>query len=204
MTVYKRIMDGDEYMVIGTFAYCGSGQDTLADGFCKYKGFIKYSLGDVIRNIAKERNLPQTREILQSIRKECDEKYGRKFIPETVIGQISREKAEQIIITGIRTVEEYEIFKERLGMKLIFVYANQSIRLQRMLNRGAEKDGKSISELVYRMEVENSLFDYEKLEKKADYIFNFEMVLENYLQSEEKIIHSLYNELTGQEAYDEN
>ena len=53
-------------MIIGTFAYCGSGQDTLADGFCKYKGFIKYSLGDVIRQIANERNLPQKRDGLYS------------------------------------------------------------------------------------------------------------------------------------------
>jgi len=31
-------------MVLGASAYCGSGQDTLADSFCQYLGFLKYSI----------------------------------------------------------------------------------------------------------------------------------------------------------------
>ena len=40
-------------MILGTFAYCGSGQDTLADSFCELLGFKKYSMGDCIKYMYK-------------------------------------------------------------------------------------------------------------------------------------------------------
>ena len=83
-------------MVIGTFAYCGSGQDTLADSFCRYRGYKKYSMGDVFRDIASKNNLPQTREVLQLIRIEYDKKYGRLFAPEQILKIIQKDSYDHI------------------------------------------------------------------------------------------------------------
>jgi len=91
-------------MVLGTFAYCGSGQDTLADGFCKFKGFKKYCLGDVIREIADRRNLSYERENLQMIRKECDKLYGREYVPLKLFEKIQFHEEENIIITTIHNL----------------------------------------------------------------------------------------------------
>ncbi len=182
-------------MVIGTFAYCGSGQDTLADGFCKYKKFKKISLGDVIRNIADARNLPHERIILQSIREECDAKYGRNYIPEIIVDQVKRLRDYNIILTGIRTMEEFEIFKIELNMFLMFVYADENIRLNRMLKRAEQKDEKSFELLKLRMDKELILFDYGTLKRNADYIYNFNMQLSDYVLNESRIICSLYREI---------
>lgn len=181
-------------MVIGTCAYCGSGQDTLADGFCQYLGFKKYSMGDVVRKIAKDRNLPMRRDILQDIRVDCDAKYGRNFIPDIIVKQINDvgDAINKVIITGIRTEEEYSILYKRLGMKLLFVYADENIRYQRMLKRKCEKDEETISELRLRMERENELFDYQKLEKMALYRFDFNMELRKYKQNEQSIVDKVY------------
>lgn len=182
-------------MVIGTFAYCGSGQDTLADGFCKYRGYVKYSLGDIIRDIARERNLPLYRDVLQSIRQECDEKYGRMYIPSLIIKKISKRKGDKVIITGIRTIEEYEMFKHRLGMILIFVSADANIRYERMLRRAEEKDATTIAELNRQMEQEQQLFDYGLLEKCKDYEFKFDMLLNDYLKNEKKIVSTIIDDI---------
>ena len=178
-------------MIIGTFAYCGSGQDTLADGFCRYKGFRKFSLGDVIRDIAKERHLPCKREILQKIREECDQIYGRKFVPEQLMKKIEAAPGTNIVITGIRTIEEYSYFKSHLNMIFVFVYADTEIRFQRMIARADEKDETSLSELKRRMDKENQLFDYKKLEYYADIKYNFNMNLDEYLNNEKHIVESL-------------
>lgn len=183
-------------MVIGTFAYCGSGQDTLADGFCRYKGFQKFSMGDIIRNIAKERGLPPKRENLQKIREECDAVYGRDFTPKQIVSQICLTENQNIIITGIRTMEEYLYFKSQLNMILVFVFADEKIRFLRMLKRAEEKDEANLLELKKRMDREEELFDYEQLRQRADITFVFNMNLSQYLDEEQTIVDSLFRSIT--------
>lgn len=183
-------------MIIGTFAYCGSGQDTLADSICAHKNYMKYSLGDVFRNIARSRGLSQSREVLQSIRIEYDQKYGRSYVPRHIVEMVNGvnqncKNVNDIIITGIRTVEEYDIFNRELGMHLLFVYANKDVRYSRMLRRADEKDATSIESLKHSMSMEERLFDYKELEILADYRFDFSMRLEAFKKSEEAIVDSI-------------
>lgn len=185
-------------MIIGTFAYCGSGQDTLADGFCKYKGFIKYSLGDVIRQIANERNLPQKRDVLQTIRLECDAVHGKDYIPRIILSQIKARSNDNIILTGIRTIQEYEIFKRQLNMILLFVYAEEGVRYSRMLNRAEQKDESTLESLKERMRTEELMFDYKLLIKHTDIRFNFNCTLNNYLENEHEIVDRLYLKIQTQ------
>ncbi len=178
-------------MVIGTFAYCGSGQDTLADSICKYYDFKKYSLGDLLREIAKKRGVKATRTELQNIRNEYDEKYGRYYFPNKIIQLIELNKNNNAIITGIRTLEEYEMFKQKLDMVFVFVYADKEKRMNRILARNSEKDGKSLELIKRNLQQENLMFDYEKLEKLSDYKFDFNMNLDFYKQNEVQIIREI-------------
>lgn len=188
-------------MVLGTCAYCGSGQDTLADGFCQYLGFSKYCMGDVIRDIARKRNLPVRREILQNIRLELNLIYGKNYVPECIVRRINESgfPPGKIIITGIRTVEEYSILREKLDMKLLFVYADEDIRYQRMLKRRDEKDEESFLELRKRMERENELFDYLQLKAFALYRFNFNMPLDKYKGDEKNIVQEVFLQMMKRE-----
>lgn len=183
-------------MVLGTAAFCGSGQDTLADSFCRFLGFTKFSMGDVIREIALSRKLPPQRKVLQNIRKELNLKYGKSFVPEKMIDRINdcENAIDNIIITGIRTLEEYQILQENLGMKLIFVYADENIRFQRMLKRNSVKDEKTYSELRIRMDEENKLFDYSQLRELAFLIYDFNLSLYEYNKNEERIVYNIYTQ----------
>lgn len=76
-------------------------------------------------------------------------------------------------------------------MIFVFVYADTEIRFQRMIARADEKDETSLSELKRRMDKENQLFDYKKLEYHADIKYNFNMNLDEYLNNEKHIVESL-------------
>lgn len=180
-------------MIIGTFAYCGSGQDTLADGFCTCKNYTKYSLGDVFRSIAKKRGLMQSREVLQSLRREYDHRFGRSYVPRHIVAQINQDHRnnKDIIITGIRTVDEYTIFRKELGMRLLFVYADKSVRYSRMIRRASEKDSTDVATLDYNMSLEEKMFDYKELEQFADYQFDFSMKLEEFQTNKEELIERI-------------
>lgn len=188
-------------MVLGTFAYCGSGQDTLANSFCKYFAFNKYSIGDLIREIAEKNKLDKTRTTLRFIRVNYDKIYGRNYFPKLLIGKIKKESQKNAIITGIRTEEEFQMFHDVLNMKLIFVYADENIRFARMLNRGAEKDERTLNALKQQMQEETDYFDYDKLKEKSSLTFNFNMSLQAYIKDEKNIVKKLLQDL-GEVKYE--
>lgn len=178
-------------MVIGTFAYCGSGQDTLADSMCRLFGYKKYCIGDIIRQIAIREKLPLTRDNLRQIRIKYDLKYGREYFPRIIADQIISDNYNNVVITGIRTMQEYHIFKKIFDIKIIFVYADEKIRYKRMLNRKSEKDESNIDLLKIQMEKEKQMFDYEDLLTVIDCKFDFSMDLESYMSKEYEIVNSL-------------
>ncbi len=182
-------------MVIGTAAYCGSGQDVLGDSISHLYGYKKYSMGDIIRKIAHEQGRPTDRTTLRQIRSECDEHYGKLYFPKIIVENIRESEDKDCIITGIRTVEELEMFKYELPFRLIFLNAKEEIRLRRMLRRKAKKDESTIDALKRQMDVECKTFDYEDLEKAADLYFDFSMELEQFKENESDIVKKIMKEL---------
>lgn len=81
-------------MVIGTASYSGSGQDTLADNVCNMYGMKKYSMGDMVKRLAREQGRPQDRGTPRSIRMECDRLYGRMYFPQMLV-----EKSRKIVFS---------------------------------------------------------------------------------------------------------
>lgn len=182
-------------MVIGTAAYCGSGQDTLADSICKIYGMKKYSIGDVVRKIAIERGLSLDRSTLRSIRKEYDIKYGRACFSKIIVDDISESGNDNYIITGIRTMDEYNIFKQTFNFKFIFLNAQENIRFERMLKRKEKKDESNIVSLKLQMEKESIMFDYDELMFVADLYFDFNLDLDTYYLHEKEITRKIINSL---------
>lgn len=184
-------------MVIGTAAYCGSGQDTLADGICSMYGMKKYSMGDMVRKLAKKQGKPQDRSALQSIRQECDQLYGRQYFPQMLVEAIKDDNSRDCIITGIRTMEEYQMFSQAFDFHFIFLNAQEEIRLERMLQRKEEKDASTINALKKQMETECALFDYKELEKVADIHFDFSMDMNTYNSHKGEIANQIIERFGG-------
>lgn len=180
-------------IVIGTFAYCGSGQDAIARLISPKLDFPLYSMGDIVRNIAKKNNLGSTRQNLQDIRREYDTKYGRSYFADILAREIESRNTSAII-TGIRLLEEVEMFKKYFGNKfyLVFVYADEFIRFNRLLKRNEEKDPKNYSEFLIQMENEKKLFDLERLERQYDLQIDCNMTLKKMEDGIESIMSEFY------------
>ena len=102
---------------------------------------------------------------------------------------------QNLVVTGLRTMEEYELFNRTFDFRLIFLDAKEHIRLNRMLKRREEKDEETISKLKKQMIEENELFDYKKLAEVADIYFDFSMDISVYRRNELVIVAQILEKL---------
>ena len=76
-------------MIIGlTGSFCG-GKDSVAD-YLGEKGFIHFSLSDMLREELRKRKKKVTRENLQKIGKELREKHGDSVLAERALKKVKK------------------------------------------------------------------------------------------------------------------
>lgn len=176
--------------VLGTCAFPGSGQDTFANELAKRLDITVYSMGDILRNIAKENNLEPTREVLQQIRKDINKNKNSKFIANELVIKINKNN-KPAIITGIRLLDEVSIFKDKFNFKLIFVWAEKEIRYNRILLRGQEKDPNNLDGFTLQSKKEEKLFEIKILSKGSDCVIDCNMLKDEFINDFEKTINSM-------------
>jgi len=142
--------------------------------------FKMISIGDIVRDLTKERGLGCTRENLQKTSLMYFNKYGRDFFPKKVIEIIEKNGYENVCISGIRTCTDIKVIKNHYGNKffLIYVKANKNIRFNRLKNRNEERDPKNYSEFLNQDESEEK-FQLSKAIQLSDYTIDNKGSLED-------------------------
>jgi dephospho-CoA kinase len=125
--------------VMGISGLPGSGKGIVSD-IATEKGAIIVSMGDIVREEAKKRGEP-TKETAVNLRKE----FGEYIVSELTIKKIKKLEEEGvenlIIIEGIRSHHEVEMFKENCSNFFILsIFANASLRFERLKLRNREDD----------------------------------------------------------------
>ena len=164
--------------VIGISGLPGSGKSLISD-MASEKGAVIVSMGDIIREEAKKRG-ESTKDTAQNLRKE----HGDDIVSELTIQKIKNIKKEgkdnTIIIEGIRSHHEVEMFKENFDNFIILsVFANPKLRFERLLNRNREDDSKDYNEFVKRDQRELS-FGIGNVISLSDKLIINESDLESY------------------------
>lgn len=136
-----------------------SGKSTAAK-VAEEMGIPVVCMGDIVREEAKRRGLPQTDENLGKIAEELRRKEGMDAIAKRCI-PIIREKGMDIgvvVVDGIRGIAEVERFKKEFGddFILINIEAPLEVRFQRALKRKRSDDITTIEDLKKRDERELS------------------------------------------------
>ncbi|WP_368660155.1 AAA family ATPase [Methanobrevibacter sp.] len=124
--------------VIGITGMPGSGKSIVSDLACK-KGAIIVSMGDIIREEAEKRG-ETTGETAVNLRKE----FGEYIVSELTIEKIKKlqkEGHDKIVVEGIRSHHEVEMFKESFdNFIIVSIFAKPMIRFERLKKRKREDD----------------------------------------------------------------
>lgn len=123
-------------MIIGVTGTFASGKDTVAE-YLEKKGFEKITLGDIVREELKKRGVSETRERLQKLANELQQKKGSLYLIEQAL---SRVKSDKVVIAGVRQRDEADYLKERPDAVLLAVDAAAKIRFERLKERARTGD----------------------------------------------------------------
>ncbi len=125
--------------VIGVSGLPGSGKALISD-IASENGAMIVVMGDIIREEAKKRG-ESTKETADNLRKE----HGQYIVAELTIEKIQKIIDDGfdslIIVDGIRSPYEVDLFKENFDDFLIVsIFANPQIRFERIKSRKREDD----------------------------------------------------------------
>ena len=139
--------------VMGISGLPGSGKSLVSET-ANEKGAIIVSMGDIIREEAKKRG-ESTKETATNLRKE----HGEYIVSELTIKKIKQLQEQgnenAIIVEGIRSHHEVEMFKENFDNFIILsIFANPTLRFKRLQNRMREDDSKDYSGFLKRDQME--------------------------------------------------
>lgn len=125
--------------IIGVSGLAGSGKSLVTE-VATERGSIIVSMGDIIRREAKKRGEP-SKETAKKLREE----HGPYIVAELTIEEIKKIMDEgcdsHIIVEGIRSQHEVELFKENFdNFIIVSIFANPQIRFERIKLRQREDD----------------------------------------------------------------
>ncbi len=144
----------------------GSGKTTAINAICDL-GYV-ITMGDVVRNEAKLRNLEYSGKNLGKIAKDLRKLGGSDIIAIKCV-ELIKSKAQNIVfVDGVRSIAEGKIFRKFWKFPIIAIVVNEEVRFERLFKRNRDDDPKNLYELKERDEREID-FGLEKLIKNADY-----------------------------------
>ncbi len=159
--------------IIGISGRSGSGKNEVANYLQLKYGFFHFSIGSLIRNICKEKNLQVTRQNLVEISQSYNKINGECFFAQLAQREIDNFKYQKLSINSIRKLADYQYLQSFYGYNftLIFLDIDESIRFERILKRKTEEID-SFSEYQKASLIEEKAFDYSELNKVATVVIN--------------------------------
>jgi len=161
--------------VIGVIGRQGSGKDELVRYLEKKYQVRKIVMGDIVREIARAKNLEPTRENLHRISKEQLSKTGPDAFTEKAVEEIEKADAETCAVSGLRAPHEIDVMRDRFGsaFKLVEVETTHPwVRFERIQKRGARRDTEDFDRFRRHDREEDQIFQMDEAIRKADTTVN--------------------------------
>jgi dephospho-CoA kinase len=122
-------------LIIAITGMPGAGKSTVAEAL-EGAGFARIAMGDMIREETARRGLYLDDKNMGTVMREMREKYGAGAVAELCLRSIESKAREEIVIDGIRSVAEVEIFRKTADVRLISVLASPKRRFELLTSRG--------------------------------------------------------------------
>ena len=139
-------------MIIGLTGTMASGKGEVVV-YLKSKGFEHYVYSDILKDIAKQRNIEPTRANLQRLGN--DIKKENKNLGILSNKMLKKIKTDKSVVDGVRNADEIRELKKRKDVYIIGVSAQQRLRYGRIRKGNREGDPKTFSEFKRLDNLEN-------------------------------------------------
>lgn len=132
-------MDTDK-LVIGLAGMPGSGKSVVVDTALEM-GYAIVVMGDVVRQETLKRGLELTPQNVGKVMLQLREEDGNYVIAKKCIPKIEEQTSPKVLVDGLRSLYEAEIFKEHFAkFSLAAVHASPESRFNRLSNRRRSDD----------------------------------------------------------------
>ncbi|TFG19517.1 MAG: flagellar hook-basal body complex protein FliE [Promethearchaeota archaeon] len=135
-------------------------------------------MGDVIRAEVLHRALEPSPENIGSIAKELRKKYGKDIIAKRCIEKINTIDEPVILIDGIRSLSEVNLFREHWPIYVIAITCSNQTRFKRIKTRGRADDTID-DELIRKRDQRELQFGLGEVIERAEYKIENEKDIES-------------------------
>jgi len=130
-------------LVVGLVGMPGSGKSVVVET-AQERGYDVVVMGDVVREETRKRGLELNPKNMGNVMLDMRKKSGASVIAENCLSRIEQAKSNCVIVDGLRSLDEADVFKTRFpSFSLIAVHASPETRFARLnlRHRSDDPDG---------------------------------------------------------------
>jgi len=141
-------------LLIGLTSRNAAGKDEVARYLVERRGFVYFSLSDILRRELEKRGLELTRENLTATGNELRGTRGPGVLGEMALSAL--EKIDNAVVVSLRNPAEIEALGKRPDFLLVAVDAPVEVRWQRVKKRARPDDAASWEQFIRQEQAELS------------------------------------------------
>ncbi len=127
-------------LVVGLVGMPGSGKSLVVEA-AQENEYSVVAMGDVVREETLKRELELNPKNVGAVMLDLRKTNGAGVIAEKCIPRIEHAKGNKLVIDGLRSLKEAEVFKLRFpGFRLLAIHASPETRFTRLRGRGRSDD----------------------------------------------------------------
>ncbi|TSC52123.1 MAG: hypothetical protein CEO40_274 [Parcubacteria group bacterium LiPW_72] len=185
----------EQELIIGLTGEKLAGKGTTAAYLAEKYNARVFRFSQVLDEVLKRLYLPITRENEIKLGLSLRQSFGEDILAKTLFQNVKDEKADLVIVDGMRFREEAEMFSQLENFILVYITAPIKIRFERMKNRTEKADEKNMDFNKFEEieEVSPTETAIKVIAKKAQVkIENIGTFEELYAKIEKEIIEKYY------------
>ncbi|HVC27401.1 MAG TPA: AAA family ATPase [Nitrososphaerales archaeon] len=121
-------------LIVAITGMPGAGKSTAAKAL-EAHGFARITMGDVIREETRRRGLEPDEKNTGKVMLELREQYGPGAVAEVCVRSLKASKESVVIVDGIRSYAEVEVFAREGRVKLLAISASRDRRFKLLRER---------------------------------------------------------------------
>jgi len=179
-------------MIIGLTGQMASGKGEVVK-YLKTKGFEHYVYSDILKEIAKQRNIETTRANLQKLGNDIKKETNNFGILSQIM--LKKIKTDKAVVDGVRNIDEIKELKKGKDTHIIGVITTPRARYKRIKKRNRPGDPKTFKEFKKLDNKENrgktKGQEINKCLKIVDFTINNNSTLEKLKKDTDKILQTI-------------